>query len=123
MTKNKFKRFLKACFIYFILLIFKGNSAIEAFKKSLQKRGPRIFTTIVACTDDEASVGYLNEWDRLLDNLDVIDDFRSEREEIKKEKGMGVRFSFGDYVVKSLIGSIDPTMDKMDEKNFCCNIV
>ena len=59
----------------------------------------------------------------MIKNLDVIDDFRSEREEIKRRKGSDVRFSFGDYVVKSLIGSIDPSMDKMDEKNRCCNII
>lgn len=100
-----------------------GNSAIDEFKKALQKRSPRVFTTIIACTDDDASVSYLNEWDRMIRNLDVIDDFRSEREEIKREKGSHARFSFGDYVVKSLIGSIDPTMDRMDEKSCCCNIV
>ncbi len=83
-----------------------------------------MFTTIVACTDDEESVGYLNKWDRVLKNLDVIDDFRSEREEIKRRKGSEVRFSFGDYVVKSLIGSIDQSMDGMDEKkSYCCNII
>jgi hypothetical protein len=68
-------------------------------------------------------VSYLNDWDRLICNLDVIDDFRSEREEIKREKGSQARFSFGDYVVKSLIGSIDPTIDRLDEKSWCCNIV
>ena len=66
----------------------------------------------------------MNEWDLKIRNLDVIDDFRSEREEIKKEKGSHIRFSFGDYVVKSLIGSIDPVMDQMDERRHCCcNIV
>ena len=65
----------------------------------------------------------LIEWDRQIKNLDVVDDFRSERVEIKKKEGMAFRFSFGDYVVKSLIGSIDPTLDRMDEQNCCCNIL
>ncbi len=59
----------------------------------------------------------------MLKNLDVIDDFRSEREEVMRKKGNGVRFSFGDYVVKSLIGSIDKSMDYLDEKEKCCNII
>lgn len=53
-------------------------------------------------------------------NLDVVDDFRNERQEIRKIKGPSFKFSFGDYVVKSLIGSIDEELDKMDEENNCC---
>ena len=30
-----------------------------------------------------------------------------------------VSFTFGDYVVKSLIGSIDPDLDSLDEPNGC----
>jgi hypothetical protein len=70
----------------------------------------------VACTDDDEAVSYLNKWDRELDNLDVVDDYRSERKEVKAAQGSSFPFSFGDYVVKSLIGSIDPTLDNLDEK-------
>jgi hypothetical protein len=33
-------------------------------------------------------------------------------------------FSYGDYVVKCLLGSIDPTFDKVDERGpaACCNL-
>jgi hypothetical protein len=51
-----------------------------------------------------------------LDNLDVVDDYRSERKEVKAAQGSSFPFSFGDYVVKSLIGSIDPVLDNLDEK-------
>jgi hypothetical protein len=40
-------------------------------------------------------------------NLDVTDDYTSEKDQIKKIKGKKYRFSFGDYVVKSMVGSID----------------
>ncbi len=72
---------------------------------------------IRTCTDDEDSVSYLNRWDRDIKNLDVIDDYNSERKEIRRKKGSNYRFSYGDYVVKSLIGSIDPKLDKSDEKS------
>ncbi len=66
---------------------------------------------------------YLNNWDRNIPNLDVVDDYRSERVEIRKVKGQRYPFSFGDYVVKSLIGSIDPELDKLDERHsICCQI-
>lgn len=96
-----------------------GKVAIKQFKSCLLKRGPNVFTTIVVCTDDDASVNYLNKWDRSIKNLDVVDDFRNERQEIRKVKGSSFKFSFGDYVVKSLIGSIDEELDKLDESDCC----
>ncbi len=103
----------------------QGKVAIPYFKEVLMKRHPKVYTTIVACTDDDDAVEYLNKWDRELKNLDVVDDFRNERAEVRATKGRNCPFSFGDYVVKSLIGSIDPELDNMDEKKLsdCCTIV
>ena len=39
---------------------------------------------------------YLNNWDKKIPNLDVADDYRSEREEIHKAQGKNFPFSFGD---------------------------
>ena len=78
-------------------------------------RSKDVYTSIVACTDDDDEVEYLNRWDIEIPNLDVVDDFRNERAEIKGIKGADFHFTFGDYVVKSLIGSIDPELDNMDE--------
>ena len=59
-----------------------------------------------------------------MSNLDVIDDYRSERDEVRKAKGSSFSFTFGDYVVKSLIGSIDPELDNLDEDfDGCCTIL
>ena len=33
----------------------------------------------------------------------VIDDYNSERKEIRRKKGSKYRFSYGDYVVKSMV--------------------
>ena len=49
-------------------------------------------------------------------NLDVCDDYRTERQQIRKVQGSQHTFSYGDYVVKSLIGAIDPELDQADEK-------
>lgn len=100
-----------------------GKVAIKQLKECLLKRNPNIFTTIVVCTDDEESVSYLNKWDVKIPKLDVVDDFRNERLEIRRAKGVTYPFSFGDYVVKSLIGSIDPTLDKLDEQTKCCALL
>jgi hypothetical protein len=102
-----------------------GKVTIKQFKSCLKNRQPidRIFINIVACTDDDNSMDYLNKWDRTIKNLDVIDDFRNERLEIKNIKGNNFQFSYGDYVVKSLIGSVDPTIDKFDESRSKCSII
>ena len=98
------------------------KSEINEFKICLQNRHPihNIFVTIVACTDDDSSIKYLDKWDREIKNLDVVDDFRSERDQIHKAKGYSFMFTFGDYVVKSLIGSIDPELDNLDDSKLCC---
>jgi hypothetical protein len=63
----------------------------------------------------------LNRWDVKIPNLDVTDDYTSEKDQIKKIKGKKYRFSFGDYVVKSMVGSIDAKLDQMDEAK--CDIL
>ena len=64
--------------------------------------------TFLACTDDLACVKYLSEWDKSIPNLDVVDDYVSEQAEVEKSRGKNFPFSFGDYIVKALLGSIDP---------------
>ncbi|CAF0732692.1 unnamed protein product [Brachionus calyciflorus] len=75
--------------------------------------------------DEDETMDYLNNWDRVIPRLDVVDDYRNERKEILQAQRRGFSFSFGDYVVKSLIGSIDESLDRIDEINSqgCCVIL
>jgi hypothetical protein len=93
-----------------------GRRDIHSFKRCLQHRPRNVFTTIVACTDEDDSMEYLNNWDRTIPRLDIVDDYRSEKNEVKRTQKHGSSFSFGDYVAKSLIGSIDQQLDRMDER-------
>lgn len=95
--------------------MFLGTPNIPEFKHCLYSRPNHVFTTIVACTNDSNSIGYLNGMDRELPRLDVVDDYKSEYAEIKRAKGPQVPFSFGDYVSKSFLGSFDNDYDKSDE--------
>lgn len=74
----------------------------------------KIYTTILACTDDDSTVEYLDNWDKQLHNFDLVDDYYSERERIQNAQGKSYRFSYGDYVVKILLGSIDKSIGAMD---------
>jgi hypothetical protein len=84
----------------------------------LQERGPQgaILVTFVACTDDEGEIGYLNEWDQRIPNIDVVDDYYSERTEVLRVQGSDFPFSRGDWVCKLLLGGIDPEIDGLDER-------
>jgi hypothetical protein len=98
--------------------------AIKEFKNALKHRQPmdRIFTTIVACTDDDYALRYLNKWDVEIKNLDVVDDYDSEKREIYKLRRSNDSFSFGDYIAKILLGSHVKEIDEMDEP-FSCRIL
>jgi hypothetical protein len=101
-----------------------GNVNIPAFLQTLRSMPPSVFVQIMACTDDDASVSYLNEADRDIPRVDVTDDYDSERKEILRAQGEEFAFSFGDYVVKSLLGPIDDSFDKLDAMpgGDCCTI-
>ena len=75
--------------------------------------------TIIACTDDEYALKYMNKWDVQIPNLDVVDDFESEKKEIYEMKRTQTAFSFGDYIAKILLGSFVREIDEMDEKSKC----
>ena len=92
-----------------------GLVDINGFKQCLKQRDSNTYTTIVSCTDQDQTMEYLNNWDKTIPRLDVVDDFRSEKQEIMRAQGSKFQFSFGDYIIKSLIGSIDPEMDRLDE--------
>lgn len=97
-----------------------GENDLHRLEKVLRnERYPsmdRMFITFIACTDDLQSVGYLNQFDKKIPYVDVVDDYRSERAEILAVQGNNFPFSYGDYVVKILMGSVDQWFDKLDEK-------
>lgn len=97
----------------------KGNIRIDELKRVLEnERSVNDYVTFLACTDDEESIGYLNEWDVSIPRVDVVDDYKSERVEVLRAQGSGFRFSYTDYVVKVVMGSIVPELDRLDERPY-----
>ena len=103
-----------------LLIIFTDGEPtnMSLFNSVLTNRKPidNVFVTIVACTDDDDAVGYLNDLDKKIRNLDTCDDYLSELVEIQKVQGRSFSFTFGDYITKILLGSVNKTMDSLDEK-------
>ena len=94
-----------------------GVTEKAKFYNLLKGRQPidRIYTTILACTDDDSVISYLQNWDTTIPNLDVVDDFHTVKNNVIKKQGQTYNFTFGDYVVKTLLGSMDKFFDEIDE--------
>lgn len=97
-----------------------GRSDLLELEKALRyERNPsmeRMLVTFLACTNDLDTVGYLNQLDKKIPFVDVLDDYHSERAEVIAAQGRRFAFSYGDYVVKLLLGSIDRWFDHLDER-------
>lgn len=93
----------------------------QQLRKLIAKRKSidRTYITFIACTDDKETLSYLNKWDKEISNVDVVDDYKSEKEEVNKVKGPLHKFTYGDYIVKAMAGAKDPTLDKLDETKGC----
>ena len=59
---------------------------------------------------------YINYVDLLYQQVDVTDDYLTEKKQIQHAHGRHFNFSYGDYIVKLLAGSIDPVLDGLDER-------
>jgi hypothetical protein len=97
-----------------------GQNDLNGLEKVLRnERYPsieRIYITFIACTNDLETVAYLNVLDKKIPYIDVLDDYQSERAEVLAVQGKTFPFTYGDYVVKLLMGSVDQWFDKLDEK-------
>lgn len=96
----------------------QGNINVDVLKKVMneERQVATTFVTFLICTDDNICVDYLNDWDETMVNVDVVDDFRTERAQIWQEQGRHFRFSKGEYIVKALIGAIDSEIGQLDGK-------
>ncbi|KAJ3298187.1 hypothetical protein HDU79_000075 [Rhizoclosmatium sp. JEL0117] len=95
-----------------------GQLDHQALKHVLmyERGGPgQVPVAFLVCTDDDDEIEYLNEWDNSIRDLDVIDDYHTERKQILGIQGKGFPFSRGDWVCKMLLGAIDPEIDALDE--------
>ncbi len=108
----------------------KGNPSLPEFKTALREithgdhsQGKPVFVSILACTDNKDEIGWLNELDRKVENVDVNRTYLEERKEVL-QKNPNKNFTESDYVAKALL----PKFDKLDEQNMsrnqanCCNI-
>jgi len=90
-----------------------GHALLHALLSSRHKPHKSVVNFLV-CTDDDAEVAYLEDIDRCCPNVDVTDDFFTERRQVLAARRVPT-FSMGDYVVKTIIGGANADMDTLDE--------
>lgn len=102
-----------------IILATDGEpNDLKAFVKALKNRPNDIYVTILACSDDDDEVGYLNGLDASIDRLDVLDDYASERREVQAVQGAHADYTLGDHCARMLLGSVFEKYDNLDEVKF-----
>jgi len=102
-----------------IILATDGEpSDMDAFVRALKKRANDIYVTILACSDDDDEVGYLNHLDTSIPRLDVLDDYASERRQVQAVQGAHADYTLGDHCARMLLGSVFEKYDNLDEVKF-----
>lgn len=86
---------------------------LKNIMRQLVEQGYHI--AFLVCTDNESQVAYLNDIDRLYQQVDVTDDYLTEKRQIQGVQGSKFKFSYGDYIVKLLAGSFVNSLDSLDE--------
>ena len=96
-----------------------GFSDVRGFTQLLNSRERDVknnCVSILACTNDDKSVGWLNKLDNDIEYLDVIDDYDTEYMQIIKVQGENFSYTMGDHIIKMLLGPIYEHYDNLDEK-------
>lgn len=85
-----------------------GNDQAPQFPAFIKSKPGSLYLSIVACTDDDQAVNFLDElMEMKIPNVDVTEDYKAECAEVKSANGPSYPFSFGDYICKIMLGSVD----------------
>ena len=80
--------------------------------------------SIILCTDDEAIEDVYRRIENVKDiNVDVTADYRGELREVREMRGRSYRFTYGDYIIKTLVGAYDKSVHQIDMQPQGCCIV
>ena len=93
-----------------------GNPDINGFTECIKKRNcDKFYISILACSDNDKDVGYLEKLDKTVKNVDILDDYISEKKQVLKVQGRKFKYEFNDHIVRLLLGPIIPELDALDE--------
>jgi hypothetical protein len=81
-----------------------------AFKKTAQFR-----VQIMACSNNDDEIAWLNDIDQQSELIDVTDDYYNEKRRVMAIKGEDYTFTRSDWLVKAILGPVDKSVDGVNE--------
>lgn len=67
------------------------------------------------CNNNSNSIEYFSKWTHDMENVSVTGTYQTTQEIVRRSQGYDHPFSFGDYVVKTLLGAVDAEIDTISE--------
>jgi len=105
--------------LVFILTDGEPNGGKDGFIRAIKQvvntgAGAKVRVQIMACTAEDDEIAWLSGLDREVAEVDVTDDFYTEKQEVLKA-GLTTRFTRGDWCMKAMLGPVTKKFDKWDE--------
>ena len=96
----------------------EGEPDLDNFRNvmDIERDASNTHVMFLICTDDEEVVDYLRSWDNRMKNVDVTDDYKTQKALVRKNRGEKRTFTHADYVVKILVGAINREVDFWDDE-------
>ncbi len=95
---------------------------IKSLKYTLKyERAITDYVSILPCMNDQSVRSYFNKYN--ISQLNVIENYKKEKKQIMKIKGKNFSFSYGDYIIKSMLESVDPYNNLLNDNIKICGCV
>jgi hypothetical protein len=103
-----------------------GDESVATLERILTKeRHLNVYNGFVLMTDQRKDIEHIDEIGDTVKRFDVTDIYPIEMPEVKAARGKDYPFSYGDYIVKMLLGAMDPLNFNLDQRvknNACCTV-
>lgn len=87
---------------------------VEVLKNRQNPSGNPV--TFLSCTNEDAAVEWMKDAEEVVPYCSESDDFKDEAQEVLKDQGAAFPYTYGFYLVCSLVGAMNPDdLDAMDE--------
>lgn len=86
-----------------------GDSDLGRFEYFMRndRNAETTHVMFLLCTDELDYINYLTRFKQTMINVDVIDDYETEKRKIRNSRGSNHIFTRGDYIVQALVGAVD----------------
>merc|ERR1712190_284812 len=92
-----------------------GKRLAGVIEDSIKRSAGRIRYQLMACTDDDSAVAWMDKLDVKYAEVDATDDYHTERAQVLRA-GIFKTFERGDWIAKALLGAVSKKFDCSDDR-------